>query len=320
MFIESSLRNALSTLDQNSENKDHDYYLRLDKFISMIILCSLDWFSHSGLRAQNVIDETQVLKIIWEMIDECHSSNQWKNASQYNKDKNELMEEFDQTPFRRILSAFLNHFNDMFKNVDITDFERIKKKNEILIVFADLFKQLNPSKYPAFSFAWADLISSRFFMPAMLSGSIEYNTQERWFKMQELFNALFTFLKENIYEHSTSSPSLEKFFEGVLKICLVVLHDFPEFLCYYYFQFINNLPLYRTGNLRNMILAAYPKNLRLPDPTNEITKIENIPGLVAQDAHALLENYVDEGSYYTLKADLDNYLGKNSLWGSLNFL
>lgn len=188
MFVESSLRNALRSLDSKAEKKDHTYFLRLDKFISMIILCSLDWFSQSGLKTQNVIDETQVLKIIWEMIDECHSSNQWKNVCHSNKENNETVEEFDQTPFRRILSAFLNHFNDTFKNLEITDFERIKKKNEILIVFADLFKQLSPSKYPAFSFAWADLISSRFFMPAMLSGEIEYNTQERWFKMQELFN------------------------------------------------------------------------------------------------------------------------------------
>ena len=144
----------------------------------------------------------------------------------------------------------------------------------------------------------------------MLNSRSEYNTQERWFKLQELFNLLFEFLKENIYENSQNSPALERFFEGTLKVSLVVLHDYPEFFCCYYFQFINHLPLYRTGNLRNMILAAYPKNIRLPDPNAEITKFETSSALLGQDRQTLLQQFTDEGDFYGLKADLDDYLRK----------
>ena len=90
----------------------------------------------------------------------------------------------------------------------------------------------------------------------------------------------------------------------------MVLHDYPEFLCFYYFHFINHLPLYRTGNLRNMILAAYPRNMRLPDPAAEITKFEVSSALLGQDRHSLLQHYVDESIYYSLKAELDKYIRK----------
>jgi len=262
----------------------------------MVISCGFNWTSNPRSTHQNIMDETQVFNIIWEVLSESH---------------NEYMADFDQMPFSRILKAFLSHFYEIFKEVDnFGDIEKIKQKNDILLVFSHLFKKLNPSIYPCFAFAWLDIISSRHFMPFMLSTVSEFHNQERWLKMQELFNALFIFLKENIYENSETTPALEKFFEGTLKICLVVLHDYPEFLCYYYFQFINNLPLYRTGNLRNMILAAYPKSIRLPDPANEITKYEPSNVLHGQDRQTLLQFYVDEGDYYTLKADLDNYLGK----------
>ena len=178
-------------------------------------------------------------------------------------------------------------------------------------MFSNVFKRMNPNKYPGFAFAWVDLISSKSFMPEMLSSSTEYNTLERWFKMQELFNELFEFLKDNIYENCPVTPSLVKLFEGTLKLCLVVLHDYPEFLCYYYFEFINHLPLYQTVNLRNMILAAYPNGMRLPDPSAEIKDFPESKNILVRDRQTLLQDYIEESEYFSFKADLDKYLGKN---------
>ena len=93
------------------------------------------------------------------------------------------------------------------------------------MMFSNLFKKINPSTYPCFAFSWLELVSSPFFLPFMLNNS----RQERWFKLKELFIALFKFLKENIYENAENSPALEKFYEGTFKLCLVVLHDYPVF-------------------------------------------------------------------------------------------
>lgn len=300
MFIKNSLKTCLETVQKDEEDEGYLIYPLLNKFTSMIIVCSFNWISPPGVKLVNIIDEAQAFNTIWEVLDEYHT---------------EKLIEFDQIPFKRIFVAFLKQFFAVFKDVeDFGDIDKIKKKYEVLMMFANLFKKMNPSKYPAFAFAWLELISSPCFLPLMLNSRSEYNTQERWFKLQELFNLLFGFLKENIYENSQNSPALEKFFEGTLKVSLVVLHDYPEFFCCYYFQFINHLPLYRTGNLRNMILAAYPKNIRLPDPNAEITKFETSSALLGQDRQTLLQQFTDEGDFYGLKADLDDYLRKFQLF------
>jgi CCR4-NOT transcription complex subunit 1 len=287
------VRNALETsLEACEKFKDSEKrFVMLDKFINMVIICSYNWNSHPNLKIANVTD---VEMIIWEVLDKYH---------------HEKLEDFDQIPFKRILMAFLSQFYTIFKNIEMTqDFDKITRKNEILMVFANLFKKLSPLEYPAFAFSWLDIISSPCFMPFMLNSQPDFNTQEKWFKMQELFKVLFEFLKENIYENSENSPALERFFEGVMKLCAAVLHDYPEFFVRYYFELINNLPCYRTGSLRNMILAAFPKTLRMPDPKQEVKSFESSNALFTQDKTTLLKNYVDDDLFYDFKADLDNFL------------
>lgn len=80
---------------------------------------------------------------------------------------------------------------------------------------------------------------------------------------------------------------------------------------------INNLPLYKTGIIRNAILAAYPKSLRLPDPKSQTFKFEAGSPLFEQDKQSLLQFYTSEGDYYNMKTDLDNYLGKAPLFNSI---
>lgn len=259
-------------------------------------MCSFSWYPASVQKVFNILDEEQALKIIWEVLDEHHT---------------ERLLDFNQIPFRRVFMGILKQYYNVFKTADSSgNLDVIKKSNEILLMFSNLFKQMNPSVYPGFSFSWLELVSSPFFMPFMLKSSSDFDNHERWFKLQELFAALFSFFKENIYDNCTSSPALEKLFEGTLKLCLVVLHDYPEFFSMYYFELINHLPLYKTGDLRNSILAAYPKALRLPDPTVEIVKFEFASGQAEQDRQALLQYYVDEPDYYSLKTELDKYLSK----------
>jgi hypothetical protein len=44
-----------------------------------------------------------------------------------------------------------------------------------------------------------------------------------------------------------------------------MLHDYPEFLCQHYLQFIHLLPL-QCIQLRNVILSSFPRDMILPDP------------------------------------------------------
>lgn len=62
-------------------------------------------------------------------------------------------------------------------------------------------------------------------------------------------------------------------FQGTLRVLLVLLHDFPEFLCDYHYGFCDVIPP-NCIQLRNLILSAFPRNMRLPDPFTPNLKVE----------------------------------------------
>lgn len=69
--------------------------------------------------------------------------------------------EFNQKPYYRMLMNILTAVNmsDCFN-----------QRTQLLILFnlADLLKELNPNNYPAFAFAWLELVSHKLFMPHLL--------------------------------------------------------------------------------------------------------------------------------------------------------
>ena len=56
----------------------------------------------------------------------------------------------------------------------------------------------------------------------------------------------------------------------------MLLHDFPEFLCEYHFQLCNVIPP-SCIQMRNLILSAFPRNMRLPDPFTPNLKVDLLP-------------------------------------------
>lgn len=52
----------------------------------------------------------------------------------------------------------------------------------------------------------------------------------------------------------------------------MLLHDFPEFLCDYYLSFCDVIPS-TCVQLRNLILSAFPRSMRLPDPFTPNLKV-----------------------------------------------
>lgn len=67
--------------------------------------------------------------------------------------------------------------------------------------------------------------------------------------------------------------SFNFFFQGTLRVLLVLLHDFPEFLCDYHYGFCDVIPP-NCVQMRNLILSAFPRNMRLPDPFTPNLKVD----------------------------------------------
>ena len=89
--------------------------------------------------------------------------------------------------------------------------------------------------------------------------------------MLALFKFLSPFLKA-----ATLQPSSRDLYRGALRLLLVLLHDFPEFLSEYYFSLCNIIPS-RCVQLRNVILSAFPTTVHLPDPHLRNLTFETIP-------------------------------------------
>ena len=65
-------------------------------------------------------------------------------------------------------------------------------------------------------------------------------------------------------------------YRGALRLVLVLLHDFPEFLSEYYFTLCDVVPP-NCIQLRNIILSAFPPTLILPDPYLRDLSYDSIP-------------------------------------------
>lgn len=94
-------------------------------------------------------------------------------------------------------------------------------------------------------------------------------------------------------------------YRGALRLLLVLLHDFPDFLSEYYFSLCDVIP-HRCIQLRNIILSAFPPAIILPDPNLRDQKFESISemgpippilsdfssGLKSGELRAYLEQYL----------------------------
>jgi CCR4-NOT transcription complex subunit 1 len=65
------------------------------------------------------------------------------------------------------------------------------------------------------------------------------------------------------------------FFKSVLKLMLMLLHDFPEFLLNYHVQLCDVIPLCCV-QIRNVVLCAFPSSIKLPDPFQQTLHIDKL--------------------------------------------
>ncbi|XP_039287191.1 LOW QUALITY PROTEIN: CCR4-NOT transcription complex subunit 1 [Nilaparvata lugens] len=92
---------------------------------------------------------------------------------------------------------------------------------------------------------------------------------------------------------------------GTLRVLLVLLHDFPEFLCDYHYGFCDVIPP-NCIQMRNLILSAFPRNMRLPDPFTPNLKVDMLSEISL--APRVLTSYASIIQPATFKKDLDSYL------------
>jgi len=200
--------------------------------------------------------------------------------------------QFDQRPYFRLCANLLMEFSTpdpIFESHLLY----------ILLEFRDLFHRFRPTLFPAFTVAWLELISHRMFMPKLLK-----DHAEGWPPMLELFLDLFRFL-EPYLRKAELLPHNRILYQGTLRVLLVLLHDFPEFLCDYHFSFCTIIPP-TCIQMRNLILSAFPRTMKLPDPFTPNLKVDLLPEI--KEPPKIRSPYLEPLIQQSLKTKLDNFL------------
>ncbi|VAI11395.1 unnamed protein product [Triticum turgidum subsp. durum] len=209
------------------------------------------------------------------------------------KDAEEKKASFNPRPYFRLFINWLNDLSNSELHHDGANFQ-------VLAAFANAFHVLQPSRIPSLSFAWLELVSHRTFMARLLTG----NSQKGWPFFQRLLIDLFKFMEPYLRTADLLEP-VHLMYKGTMRVLLVLLHDFPEFLCDYHFSFCDVIPS-SCIQMRNVILSAFPRNMRLPDPSTPNLKIDllaeiSLPPRIMSDVDGALKSK-------HMKAEVDEYL------------
>jgi len=99
-------------------------------------------------------------------------------------------------------------------------------------------------------------------------------------------------------------PSRE-LYRGALRLLLVLIHDFSDFLSEHYFTLCDIIPP-RCIQMRNIILCAFPPNIMLPDPYLPGISFESIPEM--GPIPPILSDFTSALQTADLRNHLDQYL------------
>jgi CCR4-NOT transcription complex subunit 1 len=209
---------------------------------------------------------------------------------------------FDQRPYFRLLMNLIHDLNMPDPQLDSISLQ-------ILGVFGSALHVIQPCVVPAFTFAWLELVSHRMFLPNLLLAK----DQKGFALAHQLLLDLFIFL-EPYLKKGELDDSIRTLYKGTLRVLLVLLHDFPEFLCEYHSSFVSVVPV-NCVQLRNIFLSAFPRNMTLHDPFSVGLKIDLLPEI--QIPPRILSPL---GALGGIRADVDVYLKQRGPPAFLNDL
>merc|ERR1719334_2732658 len=249
----------------------------LDAFVRLIALL----VKHSGDQ-QNTITKVNLLNKVLGIV-----------AGVLLIDHDVRGTEFQQVPYHRIFIMLFLELNAPDQILETINFQ-------VLTAYCNMLSILRPAKAPGFAYAWLEIVSHRVFIGRILSLTPQ---QKGWPMYAQFLNALFKFLSPFLRNAELAKP-VNRLYRGTLRVLLVLLHDFPEFLCDYHYGFCDVIPP-NCIQMRNLILSAFPRNMRLPDPFTPNLKVDMLPEISI--APRMVTNFAAliKPSF---KKDLDSYL------------
>jgi CCR4-NOT transcription complex subunit 1 len=194
---------------------------------------------------------------------------------------------FNDRIFFRLMSSILCELSSFREHLD-DDYQ------DLILVFGKAFLALQPRFFPMFTFSWLALISHRMFVPEVMR-SVD---RKGWDVYLQILQVLFSFLGDLVSTQEISIHAAE-FYRGVLRVLLILQHDFPEFLTENHMRLNSSVPA-GLLQLQNVINCAYPSSFQeLPDPftpglkMNRLEQVRQLPELRGGLEDALSDAGID---------------------------
>lgn len=254
----------------------------LDAYVRLIALL----VKHSG-DASNTVTKVNLLNKVLGIV-----------AGVLLQDHEIRSTDFQQLPYHRIFIMLFLELSAPEPILEAINFQ-------VTTAFCNTLHVLRPAKAPGFAYAWLELVSHRVFLGRMLALTPQ---QKAWNLYSQLLVHLFKFLAPFLRNVELAKP-IHLLYKGTLRVLLVLLHDFPEFLCECHYSFCDVIPP-NCIQMRNLILSAFPRNMRLPDPFTPNLKVDMLPEITA--APRLLTNFPNLILPPNFKKDLDSYIKTRS--------
>ena len=203
-------------------------------------------------------------------------------------------ESFNQRPWSRFFTSMLSNLATIEQSLPDTYFGCLKSLAMALGI-------IQPTYAPKFAFGWVSIVSHRMFMAKLLQARPE----DGWVEFHRCLMWLLRFLAPFLDGEMT--PSSRTIFRATLRILLVILHDFPEFLVEFYHTLSTAIPPHCV-QLRNIVLSGFPPDgAALPDCYKGLEQL--VPDM--QEFPTVRSDYMAALATGNLRATIDHYVRNN---------
>ncbi|WVQ85274.1 hypothetical protein IAT38_007439 [Cryptococcus sp. DSM 104549] len=204
----------------------------------------------------------------------------------------EMGNAFNQRPWARFFTSMLSELATIEYSLSDTYLGCLKH-------LANNLGITQPTYAPRFAFGWVSIISHRLFMPKLL----QTQRDEGWPEFHRCVMWLLRFLAPFL-QSDEMTPSSRSIFKATVRLLMLLLHDFPEFLVEFYHTLSTVIPPHCV-QLRNIVLSAFPhQEAPLPDHYKRLDQL--VPEM--QRFPTVRSDYVGALTDGNLKAAIDQFV------------
>ncbi|KAE8444226.1 hypothetical protein EG329_000726 [Mollisiaceae sp. DMI_Dod_QoI] len=251
LFLRLSIESSVDRFEQQIHNNGSisDAYIPTDSLAKLVVMLVKGREQEGEVRADKAAYLKSILSLVILILNHHHIMRG---------------EQFNQKVFFRLMSTMLCEFSISTEHFSDTEYQ------DILLVFAHSFLQIRPSYLPGFLFGWLSLVSHRNFLPLLL----RLPNQAGWGPCADIMEGLMFFMGNLLKPLQIQGPTKD-IYRAVLKLLLVLHHDFPDFLAANHSRLGANIPSHCV-QLHNLILTANPAAYKMPDPVQPGLKIDRV--------------------------------------------